>query len=104
MTDAAEKTKFNTDYLLEMIKYAFVTAIGYTAWQVYTTHRKHDWTNSWSYTELFLVVFIAILVANIAFTLLFQRKKLWPPAVQHQRALAIDPETQQSSLLDIYSK
>lgn len=98
-----EKTTFNSDYLLEIIKYAFVTAVGYMSWQIYTTHRKRDWSSKWSYAELFLVVFVALVVANLAFTLIFQRDKLWTPAVKHTKAIAINPQTQESSLLHIYS-
>ena len=105
MTDVSEKKKkFNADYFLEIIKYAFVTAIGYMVWQIYTTRRKRDWTSGWTYGQLFLVVFVALLVANLAFTLIFQRDKLWIPVVKHTKAIAIDPQTQESSLLNIYSQ
>jgi hypothetical protein len=73
------KTHLNTAYLVEVVKFAFLTATGYMAWQIFTARRKHDWTKAMPYVGLFAVVFIAIIVANLVFTLLFQRYLLFQP-------------------------
>lgn len=66
----------NSKLLVALLKASLVTATGYTAWQFATRGLKQDWSKGKSYVSLFLIVAAALIVANVVFTLLFQRSQL----------------------------
>lgn len=68
----SEKKKINPDYLETILISSLVTATGYTAWHIYMTKAKKSWSGPKTNIGLFLVVFVALLVANIIFTLIFR--------------------------------
>lgn len=80
MTSTCEK-KVNDALVVNLLKASLVTAVGYTAWVFATQGIKQDWTKGRSYLSLFLIVAVALIVANLLFTLLFQRNQLFrcPP-------------------------
>lgn len=71
-----KKKQLNGALLLALLTSSLVTAIGYTAWSYVTYGMKLDWNKKHNYIILFLVVAVALIIANMVFTLIFQRSQL----------------------------
>ena len=71
-----KKRQLNRALLLALLTSSLVTAMGYTAWSYVTYGMNLDWTKKHNYIILFLVVAVALIVANLVFTLIFQRSQL----------------------------
>lgn len=69
--------KLNKSYIGQLLKTSFVTAVGYTAWHIYTVNANPNWSKKKSTIGLFLVVLLALIVANIVFTFIFQKNSFW---------------------------
>ena len=76
MSTANCKKTVNEALVVNLLKASMVTAVGYTAWVFATQGIKQDWTKGKSYLSLFLIVAIALILANLVFTLIFQRSQL----------------------------
>jgi len=55
---------------------SLTTAVGYTVWSFVTFNLKLDWSKKRNYLVMFGAVAIGLIVANIVFTLIFQRSQL----------------------------